>query len=86
MEIKPDDHEDWHNLALSNEMESNTQEAIRCYNHAIQHNPQYVPSIFNLGMLYFYSGNIEKAKQLIKKACEINPEVREMVEFESLLG
>jgi tetratricopeptide (TPR) repeat protein len=51
----------------------NNQEAIACYDKAIEINPQYADAYNNKGLSLYYLGNNQEAIACYDKAIEINP-------------
>lgn len=49
--------------------------AIEAYETAIQHNPQYFWSYYNLAVLYRRNGELRKSNALIQRALELKPQV-----------
>ncbi|MBA2268751.1 MAG: tetratricopeptide repeat protein, partial [Nitrosopumilus sp.] len=52
----------------------NNQEAIACYDKAIEINPQYADAYNNKGLSLYYLGDYQEAIACYDKAIEINPE------------
>ena len=61
------------NLAIKNHQESKTDNAEKLYNQVLKINPNYLPALNNLGVLYKKLGKHNKAKSCYEKAITLNP-------------
>ena len=61
------------NLGYDYGLFGNPQKEIQCYEHALQIKPDYVKALHNLAMTYVGIDDIEKAKAVLRKLKEIEP-------------
>jgi tetratricopeptide (TPR) repeat protein len=61
------------NLAIKNHQESKTDNAEKLYNQVLKIDPNYLPALNNLGVLYKKLGKHNKAKSCYEKAITLNP-------------
>lgn len=64
----------WFQVAVAQEGLGNTSEAIDAYKKALSLDPDYDHAIFNLGGIYWNSGNLEKAKYTWNEARQKFPD------------
>ena len=61
-------------LAVQHHQKNNFNVAERLYNEVLNTNPSHFESIFLLGSLSAQSKKFDRAKQLLDKAVQINPD------------
>ena len=64
----------YHNLGNLYQLQDKNKQALGCYFKAIEFNPDYFPSHYELSRLYFDMNKFELAAQEIEKARQISPE------------
>ena len=62
------------------------EKEIGSFEKAIEHDPDYIPALINLGATYFYSGEKEKAVPYFTHALEIYPEHPEADEIRKMIA
>ncbi len=73
VEIYPGYYESWNHLGEVNMMlKKNYTEAVRCFKHAIKHNPEFKTPYSNLGYLYELKKDFTEAIKMYEKAIEID--------------
>ncbi|MEI7661043.1 MAG: tetratricopeptide repeat protein [Bacteroidota bacterium] len=70
--ILPTFTEGYEQLGLANYRIKNTEEALRCYEKALQLNSKMAITYSNLGIIYFERGDFPKAMELYKKAVALD--------------
>ena len=63
----------FYNKGIALSVTGNIQEAITCYDKAIEINPQYADAYNNKGLSLYYLGDNQEAIACYDKAIEINP-------------
>ena len=74
MEIKPDDAETWYNKGNVFSDLKNLDEAIKCYDKALEIQPNYVDAWYNKGLALYILKNLDEAIKCYDKALEIKPD------------
>jgi tetratricopeptide (TPR) repeat protein len=64
------------NKGLSLYYLGNNDEAIECYDKALEINPQNADAYYKKGLSLYYLGNNDEAIECYDKALEINPPIR----------
>lgn len=62
------------------------EKEISSFEKAIEHDPNHMPALINLGATYFYSGEKEKAVPYFKHALEVYPEHPEAEEIRKMIN
>ncbi len=71
--IAPGNLDAWHNLATEVAARGNQERAIRIYEQVLSKNPDYWPSTYNLGILYYRLGRMPDAVWYLIRAANIDP-------------
>ncbi|MCF8219372.1 MAG: tetratricopeptide repeat protein [Bacteroidales bacterium] len=75
LQENPEDKDVLYDLAITYKKSDSIQKAIKTLNHVVKKDPASADAYFELGNLYGqHLGNMEKAKEYLMKAYEINPE------------
>jgi tetratricopeptide (TPR) repeat protein len=78
---QPTDVKLYNRLGIALRRQKKHQEALRCYQTALDLAPASEKIYFNLGVLYFDLGNKEKALQAFQTALKLHPDFVEAREF-----
>ncbi len=71
--VAPENLDAWHNLATEVAARGNSGRAIRIYEQVLSRNPNYWPSAYNLGTLYYRFGRMPEAQRYLERAAQIDP-------------
>lgn len=58
-----------HNLGVMYKEKEDYTAAIHYFETALKHKPDNIPTLVSLGQLYYFAGDIEQAKSLLRTAC-----------------
>ena len=84
LEIKPDNHQAWHNRGIALYYLQRYSEAIKFYDKALEINPDYHQAWYNKACCYALQGKIELAIKNLDRAIKLNPkQYREIAETDS---
>ena len=63
----------YYNRGVDQYTKGNTKEAVRLFEKATLHDPNYTDAFYNLGSLYFQNEQFNKAQSTFQRVVELNP-------------
>lgn len=74
LEIIPGDHEEWANLGSHFNSKDDLKEAEKCYQRALEIDPNLSRALTMLAHIYLHDRDYEKALQMLRRDAELRPE------------